>query len=527
VDDQPKAVLFAKEGTIRDNLARKLDVLEPGLQLIATEYPLSNARGSKGFIDILAKDACGNRVIVELKRSNQAARQALHEIFKYLALFHNKERLSYGRIRCFIVSTEWDELRVPFAEFARIAQCQCDGFELRVDDDGNVLDARRHEPVMLAEPMKLFRCHSIFLFSEPSGRDNAVEDVLRAFENIGGVGCLAVAMDYHGPDAAVIYPHAVYVVIAAVGGDVLTEVTSNVIREYDYSDADGEDVRHSVEDEIGGRHVEAIQSTWDDFEVGYPEKFSTLLRSGWKIDHIVRWGTVPTEAAADDNELARMIAGVEGENTISFHHFTTPSLGIQWNEVREKGRLCLRENDQWLRGFDYFCNWVESEHRETKVGFGIYNPLNLPITLFEFFGRSDARYLPSFEIVAVNPLERCLCSLLGRIEWDGITKPTSAEDVFTRVYGGIQEFFLAQTLHDGWVHDRACMAEHGFYYALERAEEDPEGFRSSPVEVVDHSGELKLASKAGRGRTIEEFVAANGEYLRDLVRLIEQNSWGL
>ena len=51
----------AYENSIRDKLAQRLEVLEPGLQLIDVEYPLPNQMGTKGFIDILAStrpEAC-------------------------------------------------------------------------------------------------------------------------------------------------------------------------------------------------------------------------------------------------------------------------------------------------------------------------------------------------------------------------------------------------------------------------------------------------------------------------------------
>jgi hypothetical protein len=59
---------MALEKTIRDLLVTRLDLLEPGLVHVETEHKLPNVHGSKGSIDILARDALGHRVIIELKR---------------------------------------------------------------------------------------------------------------------------------------------------------------------------------------------------------------------------------------------------------------------------------------------------------------------------------------------------------------------------------------------------------------------------------------------------------------------------
>ena len=140
------------EATVRDSLASHLEILEHGLVLIEKEYRLPNTLGSSGRIDILAKDEFGNRVIIEVKRSDASARQALHELFKYSSLYRDKEGLRPGNVRSILVSTEWRELRVPFAEYLRIAQAQCEGFELEVDPDGNVVGATKHQPVELSSP---------------------------------------------------------------------------------------------------------------------------------------------------------------------------------------------------------------------------------------------------------------------------------------------------------------------------------------------------------------------------------------
>ncbi len=93
-----------RENIIRDNLATNLEVLEKGLVLLDKEHPLPNAIGGKGSIDLLAKDQVGKYVIIELKRSDSAARQALFEVLKCMPLFREKHGIKTHEIRCLIIT---------------------------------------------------------------------------------------------------------------------------------------------------------------------------------------------------------------------------------------------------------------------------------------------------------------------------------------------------------------------------------------------------------------------------------------
>lgn len=89
---------YKNESALRDQIAQHLTDLEDGLELITTEYSLQSLDGAGGRIDILAKDSCGQTVIIEIKRSNETARQALHELSKYITLIQEQERPSARRV---------------------------------------------------------------------------------------------------------------------------------------------------------------------------------------------------------------------------------------------------------------------------------------------------------------------------------------------------------------------------------------------------------------------------------------------
>jgi RecB family endonuclease NucS len=81
------------ENIIRDYLADNLSVICNDLSLIKKEYYLPNILGTRGFIDILAKDNKNNYVIIELKRTNEASREALHEILKYVEVLKQNKNV--------------------------------------------------------------------------------------------------------------------------------------------------------------------------------------------------------------------------------------------------------------------------------------------------------------------------------------------------------------------------------------------------------------------------------------------------
>src|SRR5579871_5898540 len=115
------------ENEIRDHLSEHLGLIEEGLTLIDKEVVLHNDKGAKGFLDIFARTADGKFLIIEVKRSDGAAREAIQELVKYIALLKQNMLVKYAEVRLMVASTEWRELIVPFSEFVRSAPYDCRG----------------------------------------------------------------------------------------------------------------------------------------------------------------------------------------------------------------------------------------------------------------------------------------------------------------------------------------------------------------------------------------------------------------
>ena len=123
-----------KENEIRELLASNLSIVLPELSLIEKEYYLPKTKGTRGYIDILAKHKNGYYVIIELKRNENSARQAIHELIKYSEGLKEKLSLKESEIELYLVSTDWKELLIPFSSFAEISKNQVKGFNISINN---------------------------------------------------------------------------------------------------------------------------------------------------------------------------------------------------------------------------------------------------------------------------------------------------------------------------------------------------------------------------------------------------------
>lgn len=179
------------ENELREQLANHLDLIEPGLCLVGTEYPIANAKGTRGRIDILARDRHRSWVVIELKRSDSTARQALHEVTKYTELLRREEGLRQDRIRAVIVSTTWDELLVPVSNLARDWSHNLRGYHLVVGTNGELARADRVELLSAPSVPEVTPIQFIYFFDTEEERDRGWQCVVNRAAEAGANDLLA------------------------------------------------------------------------------------------------------------------------------------------------------------------------------------------------------------------------------------------------------------------------------------------------------------------------------------------------
>lgn len=506
------------EEKIRRNLAGNLWFLEEGLRLVEEEYKLPNSYGSKGFIDILAVDQNDQYVIIEIKRSNQAARQALHELFKYPSLLQFELGVKRSEMRVMLVSTEWSELLVPFSGFLNTSDLDVKGYKLVIDDEANPVSSEMVIPIELPMHRALSRNHTMLLYFQESSVEENIERVKEKLEEYGLCDFVVLHM---ASEKDIMHPFAIYIAHQRYSEDTYIrllqerlyriyerdEVEELLEEILDYkSDCSEEEYITYLEESLLAPLVRELN--WDTVEIGEPEKLASSLSNGWQIHTVRRGGIYAKDGRLRDETIVidelLGLAGINFESYLTQCHSTS----------RAKMKEITEELDRFL---EYSPAWkahimsLLDRHKGTPFRFSlfIYNPGNILESLWWTIKHQTKNSLPQYQLIVDAEDESKTYIYDGYIKWDG-TEPQFSE-IMKQIYRhDFFEYWVHR--HDAQLRDRT-MRLLGFSYETNVVVLEGKSTEEFSYKFVEHKFDIAPPEPA---QDAYSFVNQSSDFMSEL-----------
>lgn len=506
----PVLGLFKDEAALRDHVAANLDVLEAGLTLSAVEYPLENASGAGGRLDILAQDPFGHVVIIEIKRSDQSARSALNELAKYAALLIRDHAVPRASIRAIVLSTHWAELKLPLSFFAAEAGFSIEGREVVRDGDSVTYRVVDLTPISELPPFS----PEIELFQYASDADRAAHlaTIRQRASELPFVKLAVVGFDaFQDANDSPFRSIACLWRLKLEDHTELERRTGHAVGwlfPYAYPDWEAEcdalfwlctqDARTTL--------FESAEATR-----GSPEKVKALL-SRYTFAGVSRIGAwPPNDLVNSDAKILEQLTAVsrivsdDRPNRYSFRQLASPRFVDSWRRATEGYLKFIAFQPLWRAEAETFLTALTG--RDAKVQLSAFDKNHV------LFAIHQARVHPETQLshftIAVEWPDGRHTGLTGFYVWNGAAPVRDAEAAAVRTFGSVS--WAGMAIFSGIDTERydEGLADHGFEPAVLKVAVDAAGAQSvTPV----------LAPSRDAGR-LADFIAAHPDYVTEVASL--------
>jgi len=429
-----KSSLTLLEDEIRAILAGQLHVLEHGMQLIDIEKYIPSHVGTRSFIDILARDSNNRWVLIELKRSDVAARQAIHEIYKYVEVVKEHLKARDDEIRAMIVSTEWKELLLPFSRFVDDTSMDIRGVKINVDEKTYNITKTDVVPLRVNCGRVLSPWHEISLYSSAARLEEGVSSYDQSCRAKGIYDYVMVLMT--APDG--FYESSVAATakgLAAIRGDEtvsdedIQELMQKMERlEYiiyfvpqmqtaeEYlemikrSPALYEEAKYFLEEMDEEEALSSLQSyalsvapevDRDYYDIGYPAKFKSKLieQEGWSINAIVRRGAFARNQLLTDEIIVAEICGEAGTSGQRFKRMVSLSSKAEFSQCIDDLGECLINNAIWFTQLRQQLEEARADFPTATARISVFVPTTGVFTIFFAANLENGiLYVPEYSI---------------------------------------------------------------------------------------------------------------------------------
>ncbi|REH00984.1 endonuclease NucS domain-containing protein [Flavobacterium aquicola] len=409
------------EATIRDYLAGQLDFIESGLTLLEKEHFLPNVSGSNGFVDILAKDRFNNFVVIEIKRSQQASRQTLQELFKYISLLKQNYHARDSEIRCIIVSTHWSELLLPFSECHHQTTLDIKGIKLTTDNSFRPIAKEIIVPLKITQLTGQFSpVYWLDLFSSPDKRDVAVAIIQEQCKAFGLENFVVVSMDANLEKDGIMYMYATCFAFQSQSIPKYLELLQgNEDLDMEAEEFESlEEYRDYLENIIQCAVLKEDYA--DSGEIGYPSKFEAeLAQTNWTISHISKFGIYADDPRSSDEQLISELKGLDGNNQIKYFNICESTHKDRLTEIKEKCQTATLNNTDWQKHIQHIFEHLQNLNSPFRIIIHIYSPQSVFDSIVRTALGLPDDYLPMYLICADLLEKEELLVFNGQLAWNG------------------------------------------------------------------------------------------------------------
>jgi len=513
----PLIPLLKNESSFRDWLSANLNRIEEGLRLVGTEIGLSHPGLSRGSIDILARDRYGLFVIIEIKKSNATAREAVHELVKYTRLLRETHGLGDEDVRCMLLSTDWRELDGVITDFQAMTNFHVGCYEIHVAPDGNSLEISRHTPIAIGNRLEVFFLRVVCLTTSEEKRLILLERLRGAVDKVGITSAAILSLRYKGDNPNVYIGYGLYLAVAEVSAETHTRLKGNICADLEITPEEIEITTY--EDHVYAEVTKHCFGLIDEIGFSTGDELPHLLDS-WEVDAVHRIGRLGSNRRVNsDTELIEMLYQKSAVVQTQFSAITSPKLKSSWRDVSDKVLQCVQGIKVWEVAVSALLNTIEQDAPEADVAIRVYCPCDFMMSMFQLVRHDDAHYMPSIEIVYKS--NEITHVLNGIIVWDGVTYPENPEGII-RDLGGSDwwAYYLMRNVPE---YEEQIVSKHGLSYAATEwslgnsaqghwLEISDDALRRIPIDDV-------------RYKPFQEFLNQNREYLQHLVECFETTAY--
>lgn len=450
-----------KEAELRDLLATQIDVLGTGLTLLDKERFIPNDLGTRSFIDLYARDADGHHVLIELKRSDAASREALHEVHKYAEAVKRHLGARENEIIVLVVSTEWRELLVPFSRLAVDTTLAIRGVKISADPSTGTLTAEHVAVLPVSYGRFIAPWHEVHWYLNASSLDAGLTSIAHSFSAKGiedyvvavlqppepcisehqeaMVATIHQMMEHSGagaprkPHALPKYEFAAYVAMQMLSDTEylhILESEPNALAEVsEYLNPEpGEERLLQLHEAVSAAEP---RPNSDHLEIGYPAKLTKLLDvRHLKVVELQRHGTFSRNTLLTDDSIVSELRGEDGATGQRFRRTISMSNRAHVASARREIASCLDQNPVWASHTLRALEEIERQHPDAEVDISIFNPATGLLTIYFTASRTDGvLFAPTYSLIVRSP-EPCQM-YFGALEY---AKPASTLRAMLRKY---------------------------------------------------------------------------------------------